>query len=574
MARIRKMKSSDRISAPPIDEVPFKWLICVYIRLSKEDARAVSKQAANETQLRSESIKNQKSILTSWIEDYFEPGSYQIVGFFEDDGLTGTDDTRENFMRMIGAIERGEGNCVVVKTLSRAFRNYSDQGYYLEEYFPAKNVRFISMMDSFVDTYADSEALYSLDVPMFGVLNDRFAAATSRSVRKTFDDKRSKGKFIGAFPPWGFLKDPQDKNHLVLDPDTAPIKVQMKDWLLYEGMSLNGVARRLNAMGIPNPTKYKRLKGWNYCNPCMEANDGLWCGTTVNNVIFNLMNIGHMVQGKQRVISYKIHDKVAVPENDWFVVENTHEATFTQEEYDALCALFERDTRTANGSNTVHKFAGLLRCGCCGKAMHRSHAKQYVYFKCGTRKNKSSEACTVKSIRQDRLERAVLGALQAQIRLVESLSDLIHDINDVQIAENHTEQFKQLIRDRERQLHRIQSVYDSLYGDWKLGEITEPEYRRMRDHYQSEMEQLTEIIANIREEIFRSGNRTTSENSLFREIQQYQNITELNRSVLVSLIDVIYVHENNEITIHFRFKDELLRITELLEKNGNDRRTV
>ena len=138
MARIRKMKSSDRISAPPIDEVPFKWLICVYIRLSKEDARAVSKQAANETQLRSESIKNQKSILTSWIEDYFEPGSYQIVGFFEDDGLTGTDDTRENFMRMIGAIERGEGNCVVVKTLSRAFRNYSDQGYYLEEYFPAK----------------------------------------------------------------------------------------------------------------------------------------------------------------------------------------------------------------------------------------------------------------------------------------------------------------------------------------------------------------------------------------------------------------------------------------------------
>ena len=207
-------------------------------------------------------------------------------------------------------------------------------------------------------------------------------------------------------------------------------------------------------------------------------------------------------------------------------------------------------------------------------AMHRSHAKQYVYFKCGTRKNKSSEACTVKSIRQDRLERAVLGALQAQIRLVESLSDLIHDINDVQIAENHTEQFKQLIRDRERQLHRIQSVYDSLYGDWKLGEITEPEYRRMRDHYQSEMEQLTEIIANIREEIFRSGNRTTSENSLFREIQQYQNITELNRSVLVSLIDVIYVHENNEITIHFRFKDELLRITELLEKNGNDRRTI
>ena len=213
MARIRKPKPSVKLAASHTNSAPPKWLICVYIRLSKEDTRNISRQVKNEQQLKSESIKNQKSILTSWIEDYFEPGTYEIVGFFEDDGLTGTDDTREDFMRMIGTIERSEGNCVVVKTLSRAFRNYSDQGYYLEEYFPSRNVRFISTMDSFVDTYTNSEAIYNLDVPMYGVLNDRFAATTSRAVRRTFDDKRSKGKFIGAFPPYGFLKDPENKNH-------------------------------------------------------------------------------------------------------------------------------------------------------------------------------------------------------------------------------------------------------------------------------------------------------------------------------------------------------------------------
>ena len=574
MARIRKPKPSVKLAASHTNSAPPKWLICVYIRLSKEDTRNISRQVKNEQQLKSESIKNQKSILTSWIEDYFEPGTYEIVGFFEDDGLTGTDDTREDFMRMIGTIERGEGNCVVVKTLSRAFRNYSDQGYYLEEYFPSRNVRFISTMESFVDTYTNSEAIYNLDVPMYGVLNDRFAATTSRAVRRTFDDKRSKGKFIGAFPPYGFLKDPENKNHLILDPDTAPIKVQMKDWLLHEGMSLGGVARRLNAMGIPNPTKYKRLKGWKYCNPHVEDNDGLWCGTTVRNVIFSLMNLGHMVQGRQKVVSYKIHDKVAVPEEEWFIVENTHEATFTQEDYDALCDLFERDTRTANNSGTVHKFAGLLKCGKCKKAMHRSHAKNITYFKCGTRRNKSAEACSVKSIRQDKLEQAVLGAIQGQIKLVESLAAIVDKINEAPEVDNSSRRLEKMFTDKGRELQRIKSVYDSLYGDWKLGEISETEYRRMRDRYSAEIRQIEAAIENIKVELKSLGDGVTTENPLFKEFLQYRNITELNRSVLVSLIDVIYVYENNEITIQFQFEDELLRVMEFIEQNNGGSKTA
>ena len=162
------------------------WRIAVYIRLSREDGNEES-----------ESVVNQKKILSEYLEQYFE-GQFILVDFYIDDGLTGTDDTRESFMRMIQDVESGKANCVVCKTLSRAFRNYADQGYYLEQYFPLKNVRFISTGDPKIDTYTNPEAITGLEVPITGLMNDRYAAKTSSDVRRTFDHKRRRGEFIGA----------------------------------------------------------------------------------------------------------------------------------------------------------------------------------------------------------------------------------------------------------------------------------------------------------------------------------------------------------------------------------------
>lgn len=574
MARVRKQKPGAKLTAISTSNPRIKWQICVYIRLSKEDTKDIARRAENEHQLRSESIKNQESILTTWIEQYFEGEDFEIAAFFSDDGLTGTDDTREGFMDMLRVIEKGQGNCVVVKTLSRAFRNYSDQGYYLEEYFPYRNVRFISTMDSFVDSYTDPEAIYNLDVPMYGVMNDRYAGTTSRAVRRTFDDKRSKGKFIGAFPPWGFLKDPEDKNQLILDPDTAPIKLQVKDWLLHEDMSLAGAAKRLNALGIPNPTKYKRLKGWKYQNPHARSNDGLWTGATLKRELLSLMNLGHMVQGKQKVMSYKIHDKVAVPEEDWYIVEDTHEATFTQEDYDALRALLIRDTRTANKESVVHLFSGFIKCMDCKKAMQRSHGKGRVYYKCRTRGEKSKEACTIHSIREDKLAEAVLAAIQAQIELVESLAAIVDEINEAPAADNRSQRLDKLLSDKSRELGNAQNVYDSLYGDWKLGELTEQKYRRMRETYRAKIDFLESAVTNVKEEQQRLGDGVTKQSPMFTEFLRHKNIQELNRPALISLVDIIYVHEKKEITIQFLYEDEFLRILEFTEQNSGGEKRV
>jgi len=162
------------------------WNIAVYIRLSREDGNEES-----------DSVVNQKKILIEFLEQHLGD-QYLIVDFYVDDGLSGTDDTRKDFMRMISNIENGKVNCVVCKTLSRAFRNYSDQGYYLEYYFQQKKVRFISTGDPKIDTYTNPEAITGLEVPITGLMNDRYAAKTSNDVRRTFDYKRRKGEFIGA----------------------------------------------------------------------------------------------------------------------------------------------------------------------------------------------------------------------------------------------------------------------------------------------------------------------------------------------------------------------------------------
>lgn len=536
------------------------WRIAVYIRLSREDGNEES-----------ESVVNQKKILKEFLEQYFE-GKYEITDYYIDDGLSGTDDTRADFMRMVQDIEQKKVNCVVCKTLSRAFRNYSDQGYYLEYYFPQKNVRFISTGDPKIDTHLNPEVITGLEVPITGLMNDRYAAKTSSDIRRTFNTKRRNGEFIGAFPPYGYLKAPKDKNQLILDEDIVPIKRDILQMIVHDGMSMNGVAKRLNELGIPNPTAYKRSKGWNYCNPKVKENDGLWTGSTVRRVMLDKVNLGHMVQGKQRVVSYKVHDKIAVPEDEWFIKENTHEATFTQEEYDTMARLLARDTRAPTGKPILHLFSGFLKCKDCGKALQRKSAKEKVYYACRTYTEKSKDKCTKHSIRLDLLEKAVLAAIQAQIALVDSLKDIVVEINQMPNIDTQSVRTRKLLSDRTQEVEKIRRIADNLYVDWKGGDISRTDYQRMKKKFEKQIDQIETVIMNLEEEQRRMDKSMNDENPLFTEILKLGNIEKLDRNLLVELVDTIYVHENKEITIVFRFQDELERIFEFVELNTKEQK--
>ena len=541
------------------------WRIGAYIRLSREDTRH-----ADEERDQSESIINQQKIIIEYLERHFD-GQYKIVDFYIDDGLTGTDDTRESFMRMMSDIERKQLDCVICKTLARAFRNYADQGYYLEEVFLKRNIRFISIGDPGLDTFKNPEALTGLEVPITGIMNDRFAAKTSNDVRRTFDTKRRKGEFIGAFAPYGYLKDPLNKNQLVIDEEIAGLKRDMRNWIVHDAMSLAGVAKRLNELGIPNPTAYKHQCGWNYNNPHTKTNDGLWQGAAVKRVLLAKVNLGHMEQGKQRVVSYKVHTEVRVPENEWFLVLNTHEPTFTQEEYDELAGILHRDTRTPNGMKTLHLFSGFLRCADCQKAMHRCCVRQkYFYYVCRTYKDKSKEKCAKHTISVKLLEQAVLASIQMQIGFVEQMAQRLERVNIHSTAQAQPSRIESLLKARRQELMKINNAQGSLYVDWKAEEIGTEAYRFMKEKFENQVKQLTGIIANLEEEKRSSQNGMAAENPLFDAFLKHQNIDKLDRGTLIALVDTIYVHEDRKITVAFKHRDQYRRVLAFIEANAGE----
>ena len=551
MARIRK--SDERRIQQII------WKVGKYIRLSREDGNVVS-----------ESVVNQDKILNDEIPGFFEDGLYEVVDTYIDDGTSGTSDIeRGDFQRMVQDMKTGRINCIVVKNLSRAFRNSANQGHFLEEFIPLYNTRFISLYQPRIDTFLDPEIVHSLEVSITGFMNEQYAYKTSADVRRTFKHKRENGEFIGAFAPYGYAKDREDKNALVIDEDAAQVVRDMFSWFL-SGTSKAGIARRLNELGIPNPTAYKRSKGFRYENPHAKENDGLWNPTTVTRMLQDSLYIGVMRQGKQKVISYKVHKRASVPENEWFVVENAIPPIVSPETFQAAQELHKKDTRTAPGKSEVYPFAGLVRCADCGKGMGRHSSKGYVYYTCRTFRDKSKEMCTKHSIRLDVLEQAVLVAIQKKIELVASISQMVQEINDAPVVHTESARLNALLKQRQKELDKVTGLLDGLYMDWKSGDITRDQYRRMKVKFEEQAEQLQQAVEHIKGECDTYAQGVTAEDPYLTMFLKYRNIQCLSRGILVELVNAVYVHEGGELEIEFNHADQYRRIVEFVENNKNE----
>ncbi len=554
MARIRKndeQKKNARLVT---------WRIGKYIRLSREDGNDVS-----------ESVVNQDKILSQEIPSFFPDEQYEVVDTYIDDGTSGTTDLeRRDFQRMVQDMKSGRINCIIVKNLSRAFRNSANQGRFLEEFIPLYNTRFISLYQPRIDTYLDPEVVHSLEVSITGFMNEQYAYKTSADVRRTFRTKRERGEFIGAFAPYGYAKDPQDKNALVVDEQAADVVRRMFDWFVNDGMSKAGIAKRLNELGIPNPTSYKRSKGFRYENPHATANDGLWNPTTVSRMLQDPLYIGTMRQGRQKVISYKVHKRTAVPEEDWYMVEDAIPPIISTDTFQAAQELHKRDTRTAPGQREVYLFSGLVRCADCRKGMTRRTSKGYVYYACRTYRDKSKERCSKHAIRLDVLEQAVLAAIQAQIALVASLSEVIDAINSAPVVHTESARLNALLAQRTKELEKVSGLMDGLYMDWKSGDITRDQYRRMKVKFEQQAQQLEETIEHLKSECDVYAQGVSAEDPYLTAFLKYRNIQSLSRGLLVELVHAIYVHEDGGIEIEFNFADQYRRIAEFVENNQKE----
>ncbi len=510
-----------------------------YLRLSREDGDRPE----------SDSILSQQRMIEDYCTHHPE---FRVVGFYPDDGFTGTNFNRPSFQRMIEDIQKGDVDCVICKDLSRFGRDYIDMGHYLERYFPSHGVRFIAINDG-VDSLSGP---YDMLLPLKNVFNTQYAKDISGKVRSAFKVKQSRGEFVGAFASYGYLKDANHRNKLVVDPVAAEV-VQKIFQLAASGMGQIRIAQQLNSEKIPCPSEYKRQMGERYSNCHKLDSTCYWTYATIHRMLQNQMYRGDMVQG--RAVRPTMHGKAkAVPSDQWAVVENTHEAIIDQTTWDTVQAQISRNTKTLDFNKNVGIFAGFLRCGDCGRAMVKTTWGGRTRYTCGSYRRYGSDVCTKHYIPHKDLEELIL----------EDLNQIISSISDLKgLAESSCPPPKSLQQSEasrkrlEGALERVLRMKKSTYEDYRDGLITRGDFQRYQQDYSQQEENLRHQLAQSVE--------TEEESPLAQpwveELLRLGRLTELDRPTVAQIIEVIKIYEDNRVEITYRFSEEL-RL--LLEQTG------
>lgn len=543
MARTSKYQTVDTAFSAARNE----WRAGLYIRISREDGDKPE----------SESISSQKAILERFLAEH---PSIVFYDFYIDDGWSGTDFERPSFQRMLSDITAKKINCVIVKDLSRFGRNYVEAGKYLETVFPLFRVRFIAVNDQ-IDSVANPSSVNNVIVPFKNIMNDEYCRDISVKVRTALDARRKQGKFIGSFAAYGYQKDANDHNKLVVDEEAA-YYVRLIYQRFLEGYSMIGIARGLNETGVPNPSAYKAQKGW-----CKNAKGSLWVDSTVRRILTNELYIGNLVQKKNEVISYKIHATKPVDAQNRIVVEHTHAPIVSEEDFRKVQSLLQRDTRTSpNNHGKLSVLAGFLKCADCGRAMQKRTVKQpyktYEYYCCSTYRKLHSKACTKHAIRAEAIEEAVLSALNEYIRLAVDFDRLAQEVHKAQRSGGEPGRLKEELARKEREIRKAQNLLVDLYPDLKSGIISSEQYFALKEKYENALERAKQAVESLKERIRNFDKGVDGTNEFIASFKKYRGFQQLTRDIVSELIENVYIHEGGGIEIRLKCRESFLTAQE------------
>lgn len=524
----------------------------IYIRLSREDG----------DRQESYSISNQKKLLTDYVLNHDDLNLFDI---YVDDGYTGTNFVRPDFQQMMSDIETSKVNCVVVKDLSRFGRDYIDTGRYLERLFPDLGIRFISITDN-IDSMKQA---YDMLLPIKNIFNEQYARDISNKIQTTVKSKQKSGEFIGAFTSYGYKKSPANKNKLIIDTYAANV-VRRIFSLFIQGYGKQTIAKILNEEGILCPTEYKQANGENYKNSNRLKSTTYWSYSTINDILHREMYIGNMVQGTkhQRMRS----KQKSIPKEDWIVIANTHEPIIEKEVWEKAQTLLKIRTRKLDLETNKNIFAGLIRCGDCGRAMSKSmwrlaDGSRVFTLYCGTYKRYGKKYCSPHTLPMHILDAIVLNDLKTIIQNVDNLNELA---KADELTNNKTKKFADTeLHKINLELERLKNLKRSIYEDYKEELISKEEFLSYREDY-IKREQLYKKHLEMLES---TQNENMTENILnspwLKRLLEMKDIESLDRNIVVEMISEIKVYEDHRIKIIYNFSDELEYLfTKIYTTNG------
>lgn len=563
----------------------------LYERLSRDD----------EMQGESNSIVNQKR----YLEEYAQAQGFKNIRHFTDDGYSGTNFKRPGFQKMIAAIEAGEIDVVCVKDLSRFGRDYLKVGFYTEIMFPEKGVRFIAINNS-VDSANPTENDFT---PFLNIMNEWYAKDTSNKIRTIFRSRMQDGKRCSGAIPYGYRRDPEDKNHLLIDEEAAKV-VRRIYQMVIDGMGSQAIANQLTADNVLIPSAYLEQsehgesRNHSYHDPCR------WNCTAVSYILDKQEYMGHTVLGKTICENFKTKKRRKARPDELIIFENTHEPIIDAETWHLVQKLRRRTRRKlANGSYS-HRLSGLVYCADCGKRLsysspqsqHRPDGKTYdadSSFRCPTYKSMYGE-CTMHYIKSSTLDKLVDETVRKIARYVlrneQAFLEQVRVLTSADQKHTQSEDKKELVNIKKR-IAELDNYIKRLYEGNASGKIPDRQFEKLMAQYDSEQQELEERVKEIEVSIHEIQQESENGQQFVRLVQKYRDLTEINQTVLNEFIDKVVVHEatggrtadrSQQIDIYFNFigqfmvedtEEELLmqeqeaqRLADLKERERKDRR--
>lgn len=563
----------------------------LYERLSRDD----------EMQGESNSIVNQKR----YLEEYAQAQGFKNIRHFTDDGYSGTNFKRPGFQKMIAAIEAGEIDVVCVKDLSRFGRDYLKVGFYTEIMFPEKGVRFIAINNS-VDSANPTENDFT---PFLNIMNEWYAKDTSNKIRTIFRSRMQDGKRCSGAIPYGYRRDPEDKNHLLIDEEAAKV-VRRIYQMVIDGMGSQAIANQLTADNVLIPSAYLEQsehgesRNHSYHDPCR------WNCTAVSYILDKQEYMGHTVLGKTICENFKTKKRRKARPDELIIFENTHEPIIDAETWHLVQKLRRRTRRKlANGSYS-HRLSGLVYCADCGKRLsysspqsqHRPDGKTYdadSSFRCPTYKSMYGE-CTMHYIKSSTLDKLVDETVRKIARYVlrneQAFLEQVRVLTSADQKHTQSEDKKELVNIKKR-IAELDNYIKRLYEGNASGKIPDRQFEKLMAQYDSEQQELEERVKEIEVSIHEIQQESENGQQFVHLVQKYRDLTEIDQTALNEFIDKVVVHEatggrtadrSQQIDIYFNFigqfmvedtEEELLmqeqeaqRLADLKERERKDRR--
>ena len=522
------------------------YRVVLYLRLSSDDGDSRE----------SDSISNQRILTRGYLDGKSE---FVIVREFVDDGFTGTNFDRPDFQEMMRYLEEGKADCIVCKDLSRFGRDFSGVLQYVERILPQMGIRLILVNDNYDSNFPNHDFI---TLRMKSLINDIYPADTSRSVRVNLLAKMTDGQCVAAFAFYGYMKSPEDKHKLVIDPVAGAV-VQDIYHLKLKGYSFSGIAEILNLRGILPPLAYKQLYlGQNLKTGFQTKGKSRWEATMVRRILMDERYTGVLLQGRTTTPNHKVKRIIHKPEDEWVRVENAFEGLIDKYTFMVVANLLERDTRKSAGGMAI--LSGLVECGDCHQNMVRkSPDGRNYYYVCST--SLYDKECTSHSISEKRLIPIIKKCVQIYIAKIVELEAVLRHVQTRSVPKQKILEADKILQVLRQECDRIMKIKKNLYESYCEGLLEEEEFKAYKKTYDEELIQKEAAIKRQQEDILNLSATMDRQQEWMKRILLYKDIEEIDRTVIVVMVKRISISADKMVSIDFWYEDEYERLRSLLE---------